>query len=113
MAAIAAALTVGILAYRVLSHFGCRFTRESESETTARMLRHAIITWQAVTRVATCPTVGELKRSKILDPGVTATDAWGNSFQVQCSSVGVRVTSAGPDRKRGSEDDVVVPKAAR
>jgi len=27
--------------------------------------------------------------------GVTAADAWGNSFQLQCSSVGVRVTSAG------------------
>ncbi len=48
-----------------------------------------------------------------MDPGVTATDAWGNSFQLQCSSVGVRVISAGPDRKRGSEDDVAVPKAAR
>ena len=113
MAAIAAALTVGILVYRILFSFGCRFTPESESETTARMLRDAIRTWQAVTRVATCPTVGDLKRSKILDPGATATGAWGNSFQLQCASDGVRVTSARPDRERGSEDDVVVPNAAR
>ena len=113
MAAIAATLTAGILAYRVLFSFGCRFTPESESETTARMLRDAATTWQAVTRVATCPTVADLKRSMILDPGVTVTDTWGNSFQLQCSSVDVRVISAGPDRKRGSEDDVVVPKAAR
>jgi hypothetical protein len=113
VAAIAATLTVGIFAYRTLFSFGCRFTPESESETTARMLRDAITTCQAVTRVATCPTVGDLKRSKILEPGVTPTDAWGNSFQLQCSSVGVRVVSSGPDRKRGSEDDVVIPKAAR
>ena len=112
-AAIAAALTVGLFACGVLFSLGCRFTPESESETTARMLRDATRTWQAVTRVATCPTIGDLNRSQILDPGTTATDAWGNSFQLQCSSAGVRVTSAGRDRERGSEDDVVVPKAAR
>jgi hypothetical protein len=111
--AIAAALTVGVLANRVLFSFGCRFTPESESESTARVLRDAIKTWRAVTGVTTCPTIADLKRAKMLNPGTPARDAWGNSFQGQCSTVGVRVSSAGRDLQRGSEDDIVVPKLAQ
>jgi hypothetical protein len=56
----------------------------------------------------------DLERTKMLDPGAPAPrDAWGNSFQWQCSAGGVRVTSAGPDLERGSEDDIVVPKVAQ
>ena len=107
------AIAVGVLADRPLFSFGCHFTPESESESTARVLRDAIKTWRAVTGVATCPTILDLKRAKMLDPGTPASDAWGNSFQWQCSTVSVRVSSAGPDLQRGSEDDIVVPKLAQ
>lgn len=113
--AIAAALTVGVLASGVLFSLGSRVPPKIRSESTARGLRNAIKAWQAVTGVATCPTTADLERTKMLDPAVPAppSDAWGNSFQWQCSSVGIRVTSAGPDREPGSEDDIVVPKVAQ
>jgi hypothetical protein len=111
--AIAAALTVGVLASRTLFSFGCRFTPKSESESTARVLRNAVQTWQAVTGLATCPTIADLKCAKMLDPAAPAGDAWGNSFQWQCSTAGVRVSSAGPDLQRGSEDDIIVPNVVQ
>ena len=111
--AIAAALTVGVLASWTLFSFGCRFTPKSESESNARVLRNAVQTWQAVTGLARCATIADLKRAKMLDPAAPAGDAWGNSFQWQCSTAGVRVSSAGPDLQRGSEDDIIVPNVVQ
>jgi hypothetical protein len=40
-------------------------------------------------------------------PGVALTDSWGTPYYLVKQHNAVRVASAGPDRKAGTEDDIV------
>jgi hypothetical protein len=55
-----------------------------------------------------CPTVEDLKREHMLDGSFTPRDAWGNAYVIQCDGAGVTVLTAGPDRKLGTHDDILV-----
>jgi len=57
-----------------------------------------------------CPTLSSLKEEQILSRNATEADAWGNRFRVHCESAELSVSSAGPDGKPGTADDV---RAAR
>jgi hypothetical protein len=59
---------------------------------------------------AVCPTsVDVLRREHLLDSGFPPTDPWGNRPIIRCDGDEITVTSAGRDRKEGTEDDVIVP----
>jgi hypothetical protein len=58
----------------------------------------------------TCPSLDDLRRDKWLDPGFAARDAWGNAYEITCSPDNIVVRSPGPDRRPGTEDDIVVPR---
>ena len=51
-------------------------------------------------------------QEKHLDPGQSTNDSWGQPFVIQCTDDDVVVTSSGPDKKKGTKDDVRVPKGA-
>jgi general secretion pathway protein G len=82
------------------------------AETGARVIRGAIMNWQRVNNEVTCPTVQQLVQEKQLDSATTTEDPWQQPYVLQCVDDEVIVTSAGPDKKKGTADDIKVPKGA-
>jgi len=86
--------------------------KKTTAETGARTIRQAAQAWQVTTGESGCPTVSQLVADKQLDPGTNTTDPWGSAYLVQCADDEIVVTSPGPDKKKGSTDDIKVPKTA-
>jgi general secretion pathway protein G len=82
------------------------------AETWARTIRAAIQNWQAASNETGCPTVSQLVQEKHLDPGTSTKDPWGQEFTLNCTEDEVFVSSNGPDKKKGTKDDIQIPRAA-
>lgn len=82
----------------------------STAKTSAQVLRRAIQDWQRVNNEVTCPSESELIQGKHLDTGANTDDPWGMQWKFECTEDDVFVHSAGPDKKDGTTDDIVVPK---
>jgi general secretion pathway protein G len=82
------------------------------AETWARTIRAAIQNWQAASNETGCPTVSQLVQEKHLDPGTSTKDPWGQDFTLNCTEDEVFVSSNGPDKKKGTKDDIQIPKTA-
>ena len=82
------------------------------AETGARIVRTAIQQWQSANNESTCPTISQLVQEKQLDPGQSTKDSWNMDFTLTCADDEVIVSSNGPDKKKGTKDDIVVPKGA-
>jgi general secretion pathway protein G len=82
------------------------------AETGARIVRTAIQQWQAANNETSCPTMSQLVQEKQLDPGQTTKDSWNQDYTLTCTDDEVIVASNGPDKKKGTKDDIVVPKGA-
>ena len=82
----------------------------SSAETGARVIRTAVQNWQAANNESGCPTISQLVQEKHLDPGQNTNDSWGQSYTLTCNDDEVIITSAGPDKKKGTKDDIRVPK---
>lgn len=81
------------------------------AETGARVIRNAVNQWQlAENEYGTCPTVAQLIQDKQLDAGQNTVDPWGEPYTVTCADDEVIVASTGPDKKKGSKDDIVIPQ---
>jgi general secretion pathway protein G len=81
------------------------------AETWARTIRAAVQNWQSSTNETTCPTVAQLVQEKHLDSGASTVDPWGQAFTLTCTEDEVFVLSNGPDKKKGTKDDIQIPKA--
>lgn len=81
------------------------------AETWARTIRAAIQNWQAASNETGCPTVSQLVQEKHLDPGTSTKDPWNQEFTLNCTEDEVFVLSNGPDKKKGTKDDIQIPKA--
>ena len=82
------------------------------AETGARVIRGAIQNWQRVNNEVSCPTMSQLVQEKELDSATTTEDPWAQPYILQCTDDDVIVASNGPDKKRGTPDDIRVPKGA-
>jgi general secretion pathway protein G len=82
------------------------------AETGARIVRTAIQQWQAANNETSCPTMSQLVQEKQLDPGQTTKDSWNQDYTLTCTDDEVFVQSNGPDKKKGTKDDIMVPKGA-
>lgn len=83
------------------------------AETGARVIRNAVSQWQlSENEYGECPNVSRLVQDKQLDAGQTTVDPWGEEYEIVCADDEVMVSSKGPDKKKGSKDDIVVPKGA-
>lgn len=58
---------------------------------------------------AGCPTLSQLVHEKQLDSQSRFDDPWGGRFRIECKDDDVSVSSAGRDRKVGTDDDIRVP----
>lgn len=90
--------------------------REAQVKTAytgAMTIRGAVQNWQRVNNDSSCPTVQQLIQEKELDSAATTLDPWGEQYTLTCADDDVTVSSGGPDKKRGTPDDVRVPKGAQ
>lgn len=104
------AMVAGGVAAFALPKF--REAQKQQAETGARVVRTAIQQWQAANNESSCPTISQLVQEKHLDPGQSTNDPWGQSYTLICADDDVSVISAGPDKKKGSKDDIAIPKGA-
>jgi general secretion pathway protein G len=89
-----------------------REAQVKSAETGARVIRGAIQNWQRVNNEISCPTVAQLVQEKELDSAANTEDPWAQPYVLQCTDDDVIVGSNGPDKKRGTPDDIRVPKGA-
>lgn len=82
------------------------------AETGARIVRTAVQQWQSANNETSCPTISQLVQEKQLDPGQSTKDSWNQDFTLTCTDDEVIISSNGPDKKKGTKDDIVVPKGA-
>ena len=78
----------------------------------ARVVRQAASQWRATNNETECPSISQLVQDKLLDPGQNTADPWGQPFAISCTDEDVIVLSNGPDRKRGTKDDIQIPQGA-
>jgi general secretion pathway protein G len=98
-----AAISIGVLQAQKRANLGA-------AKTACSTVRQATMQWKAVNPSADCPTVEQLKTEKDLDTGFSLKDPWGGYYKLSCDSDEITCTSAGPDRKEGTEDDIHVPQ---
>ncbi len=82
------------------------------ARTGAQVIRGAIQQWQSTNNESTCPTMNQLIQEKYLDPGASTVDPWNQPYTLTCEDDEVIVSSAGPDKKKGTSDDIRVPQGA-
>ena len=82
------------------------------AETGARIVRTAVQQWQAAINETSCPPISQLVQEKELDPGQSTNDSWNQPYTLTCTDDEVIVSSNGPDKKKGTKDDITVPKGA-
>jgi general secretion pathway protein G len=82
------------------------------AETGARVIRQAVQHWQVANSESSCPTISQLMQEKHLDSGQNTKDPWGQAYSMSCADDDVTVVSMGPDKKKGTKDDISVPKGA-
>lgn len=87
--------------------------KESQTKaatTGARVIRGAAQNWQMTNDG--CPTISQLIQDKQLDKAQDTNDPWGGDYTIVCADDDIVVTSDGADKKKGSADDISVPKGA-
>ena len=89
-----------------------REAQVKSAETWARTIRAAIQNWQAASNETGCPTISQLVQEKHLDPGTSTKDPWAQDFILSCTEDEIFVSSMGPDKKKGTKDDIQIPKAS-
>ncbi len=71
----------------------------------AKDVEAGVLRWQ-LSHGATCPSVDDLVTARLILP-TRSNDPWGEKYRVTCNGDGTTVvTSAGPDKKPGTSDDV-------
>jgi general secretion pathway protein G len=81
--------------------------------TGARTIRQAVQSWQLANNDTSCPTIEQLVQDKDLDSAANTKDPWNEPYAIQCTDDDVVVTSNGPDKKRGTKDDIQVGGSAQ
>ena len=99
-----AAISIGVVQAQKRANIGA-------AKTACSTARSATLIWRSAHPSEDCPTIDQLKAEKVLDTGYNSKDAWGNPFKLSCEADEIVCTTAGPDRKEGTEDDIRVPPA--
>jgi prepilin-type N-terminal cleavage/methylation domain-containing protein len=103
-------LLVSVAAPRAIDQWN-----ESRKKTTllnAQGLRLGVNLWK-LRGLDGCPSPAALIAARLVERGASPEDPWGTTFEISCDDDGVTVTSAGPDRRRGTEDDIIAPPETR
>jgi general secretion pathway protein G len=98
-----AAISIGVMQAQKRANLGA-------AKTACNTVRQATMQWKAVHPGEDCPSVDILRKERDLDTGFNPKDPWGQLFKVNCDNDEITCTSNGPDKKEGTEDDIVVPQ---
>jgi general secretion pathway protein G len=98
-----AAISIGVMKAKTTADIGT-------TKTACNTARSAVVMWRSSHPGEDCPTMEQLKQEKLLGGDFNLKDPWGNPFKLSCDSEEVTCTTAGPDRKEGTDDDIRVPK---
>ena len=74
-------------------------------------IRSAAIAWQVDHGDSVCPNMKQLIGGKYLTSHSRIVDAWDQPFTITCFELTVGVSSSGPDRTKGTSDDIVAAPA--
>jgi general secretion pathway protein G len=98
-----AAISVGVMGAKKKADIGT-------TGTACNTARGATVMWKNSHTGDECPTIEQLKQEKFLGSDFSVKDPWGNPLKLSCDVDEITCTTAGPDRKEGTEDDIHVPK---
>lgn len=98
-----AAISIGVMQAQKNANKGA-------AKTACNTVRQATMSWKAVHPGEDCPTVEQLRKDKDLDTGFNLKDPWGGYYKLNCDNDEITCTSAGPDKKEGTDDDIIVPQ---
>jgi hypothetical protein len=79
----------------------------SQTRSAVLEIQSAAIRWQVFYGDSVCPSIRQLIAGRTLASSTRIVDAWDQPFVITCFQLTVGVTSFGPDRKRGTPDDIV------
>jgi general secretion pathway protein G len=99
-----AAISIGVVAAKKKADIGT-------TKTACNTARSATVIWKQDHPGDECPTIDQLKQSKVLDSAFNLKDPFGNTLKISCDADEIVCTSAGPDHKEGTEDDIRIPPA--
>ena len=103
------ALIAGGVSFLILPKY--REAQVKTATTDARNIRQVATQYMALRSGAECPSVQTLIAEKELDSSGNTEDPWGQPYKVLCEGDDISVTSPGPDKQEGTEDDIVVGTA--
>jgi general secretion pathway protein G len=80
-----------------------------DAHTDGRVVLAGVEAYWALHGDARCPNIDEMIRDKVLRRDSKGRDPWGESWRIECTESEAVVTSTGPDRRAGTEDDIRIP----
>jgi len=98
-----AAISVGVMSTKKKADIGT-------TNTACDTAREATVMWKNNHPGDECPTIEQLKQDKMLGSDFSVKDPWGNPLKLACDVDEITCTTAGPDRKEGTDDDIHRPK---
>ncbi len=106
---------VGLIAGGVAVYAIPKFQQaQKDSTKTSALALHQVTEAWRLQHTSECPTAERLKAEKEISASSKITDAWETPFKIECTEDGeVVVSSAGPDKKEGTADDIRVPEAPK
>jgi len=102
---------VGLIAGGIAVYAVPKF-QQAQRDNTKNSLKalHAVAeAWRANHMSEGCPTAQRLQEEKELATSSEIVDPWGSPYSIRCSDEATAVISFGPDKKSGTEDDIVFP----
>ncbi len=98
-----AAISVGLMRAKTTADIGT-------TRTACNTAREATTMWKQAHPGDDCATIDQLKKDKFLGSDFNVKDPWGSTIKLACDADEISCSSAGPDRKEGTDDDIRVPK---
>lgn len=86
-----------------------RRAMQRQAHDEARAVREVANPWRLDHPDAPCPTMESLREAHEITATSKITDPWDHVYRVECVADDTWVRSDGPDGKRGTNDDIVVP----
>jgi hypothetical protein len=88
--------------------FCCGLGRDTTKNTMKAL--HAVAEAWRVNHGNECPTPQRLKEDKELAASTDVRDAWAEPYEIRCDGEATTVISSGPDRRKGTTDDITFPE---